>query len=70
MNRERKEVYSPPKIETVSFVVEMGLGMSTLRFEPMTWDNDTPGSHSSLFGQSDWNSDGGNSTTSYELERW
>ena len=70
MNRERKEVYSPPKIKTVSFVVEMGLGMSTLSFEPMTWDNDTPGSHSSLFGQSDWNSDGGNSTTSYELERW
>ena len=70
MTRKHKEVYSPPNIKTVSFVVEMGLGMSTLRFEPMTWDNDTPGSHSSLFGQSDWNSDGGNSTTSYELERW
>ena len=70
MNRERKEVYSPPKIKTVSFVVEMGLGMSTVLFEPMTWDEDVPGSHSSLFERDDWNNQGGNSTTSFELERW
>jgi hypothetical protein len=48
----------------------MGLGMSTLRFEPMTWDDNTPGSHSSVFGGDDWNNEGGNSTTSFELERW
>ncbi len=70
MNRERKEVYSPPRIKTVSFVVEMGLGMSTARFVPMTWDEGTPGSHSSLFEQSDWSNQGGNSTTSFEMERW
>lgn len=76
MNRERKEVYSPPKIKTVSFVVEMGLGMSmglsvsTVCFEPMTWDDGTPSSRSSLFERDDWNNQGGNSTTSFEMERW
>ena len=70
MTRERKEVYSPPKIKTVSFVVEMGLGVSTVRFEPMTWDDGTPGSHSSLFEHDDWNNQGGNFTTSFEMERW
>ena len=70
MDRERKKVYSPPRIKTVDFVVELGLGMATARFEPLTWDAGTPGSHSSLFEQSDWNYNGGNSTTSFELERW
>ena len=69
MNRERKEVYSPPIIKTVSFVVEMGLGMSTTSFMPLPWDDDTPGSRSSAFERDDW-SNSGNNTTSYELERW
>ena len=69
MNRERKEVYSPPKIKTVSFVVEMGLGMSTTSFEPLPWDDDTPSSHSSLFERDNWAGDG-NNTTSFEQERW
>ena len=69
MNRERKEVYSPPIIKTVSFVVEMGLGMSTTGFVPLPWDEDTPGSRSTAFGHNDWTGDG-NNTTSYEMERW
>ncbi len=69
MNRERKEVYSPPRIKAVSFVVELGLGMSTLRFDPMPWDNDTPGSQSSMFEHDNWPSES-NNTTSFELERW
>ena len=70
MNRERKEVYSPPRVKTVSFVVEMGLGLSTLRFEPLLWDDDMPSSNSSRFERDDWNNQSGNSTTSFELERW
>jgi hypothetical protein len=69
MIRKRKEVYSPPRIKTVSFVVEMGLGVSATRFELDTWDEDMPGSHSSLFERDDWAGDG-NSTTSFEFERW
>lgn len=64
-----KEIYSPPKLKVVDFVVEMGLGMSSTRFELELWDDDTPGSHSSLFERDDWTGDG-NSTTSFELERW
>ena len=33
MKREHNEVYSPPEIKTVSFVVEIGLGISATRFE-------------------------------------
>jgi hypothetical protein len=69
MIRERKEVYSPPRIKTVSFVVEMGLGMSSTRFELDTWDDDTPGSHTTGF-DSDYLGGDGNTTTSFELERW
>ena len=64
-----KEVYSSPTLKVVEFVVEMGLGMSTTRFELDTWDDDMPGSHSSLFERDDWTGDG-NNTTSFELERW
>ena len=64
-----KEIYSPPKLRVVEFVVEMGLGVSSTRFELELWDDDTPGSHSSLFERDDWTGDG-NSTTSFELERW
>ncbi len=70
MNRERKEVYSPPRIKTVNFVVELGLGLSTIRFEPLLWDDDTPSSHSSFFERDNWNDQSGNSTTSFEMERW
>ena len=49
MKREHKEVYSPPEIKTVSFVVEIGLGISATRFEMDSWDDDSPGSRSSLF---------------------
>ncbi len=69
MNRERREVYSPPRIKAVDFVVEMGLGVSTTRFELDTWDEDMPGSHSNPFERDDL-SGNGNRTTSYELERW
>ena len=69
MKRERKEVYSPPRIKTVSFVVEMGLGVSSTRFELVPWDDDTPGSRSSLFERDDWTNNG-NTTTSFGLERW
>ena len=69
MNRERKEVYSPPKIKTVSFIVEMGLGTSSTRFAMELWDDGTPGSHSSMFERDDWAGEG-NNTTSFELERW
>ena len=69
MTRKRREVYSPPRIKTVSFVVEMGLGMSSARFELDTWDDDMPGSHSSLFEREDWIGDG-DGTTSFEFERW
>ena len=64
-----KEIYSPPILKVVEFVVEMGLGMSTTQFQLELWDDDTPGSHSSLFERDDWSGDG-NSTTSFELERW
>lgn len=69
MNRECREVYSPPRIKTVDFVVEMGLGVSSTRFEPLFWDDDMPGSRSSAFERDDWSSSG-NNTTSYEMERW
>ncbi len=69
IQRKRKEVYSPPEIKTVSFVVEMGNGMSSTRFALELWDDDTPGSHSSLFERDDL-SGSGNSTTSFEMERW
>lgn len=69
MNRERKVVYSPPIIKTVSFVVEMGLTLSTTNYVPMTGDDDLPGIHSNSYGSDDW-SNNGNSTTSYEMERW
>ena len=64
-----KEIYSPPKLKVVEFVVEMGLGVSTTHFQLELWDDDTPGSHSSLFEGDDWNNNG-NSTTSFEIERW
>ena len=44
MKREHNEVYSPPEIKTVSFVVEIGLGISATRFEMDSWDDDSPGS--------------------------
>jgi hypothetical protein len=50
--------------------VEIGFGMSTVRFELMTWDDDMSGSQTNLFEQSNWNNEGGNSTTSFEWERW
>ena len=69
MKERIKEIYSPPVSKVVEFVVEMGLGVSTTRFEPLFWDDDMPGSHSTAFGHDDWAGDG-NRTTSYELERW
>ncbi|MBQ9863950.1 MAG: hypothetical protein IJM33_01265 [Bacteroidales bacterium] len=48
----------------------MGLGLSTIRFEPLLWDDDTPSSHSSFFERDNWNDQSGNSTTSFEMERW
>ena len=69
MKERIKEIYSPPAIKVVEFVVEMGLGVSTTRFQLELWDDDTPGSHSSLFERDNWSGDG-NSTTSFEMERW
>ena len=69
MKEQIKEIYSPPVIKVVEFVVEMGLGVSTTRFQLELWDDDTPGSHSSLFERDNWSGDG-NSTTSFEMERW
>ncbi len=65
-----KVIYSPPVIKVVEFVVEMGLGVSTTQFQLELWDDDTPGSHSSLFERDEWNNQSGNSTTSFETERW
>ncbi|MBR3986360.1 MAG: hypothetical protein IKK04_04330 [Bacteroidales bacterium] len=64
-----KVIYSPPVIKVVEFVVEMGLGTSTTRFQLELWDDDTPGSHSTLFERDNWAGDG-NNTTSFEMERW
>ena len=64
-----KVIYSPPAIKVVEFVVEMGLGVSSTRFQLELWDDDTPGSHSTLFERDNWAGDG-NNTTSFELERW
>ena len=69
MKREHNEVYSPPEIKTVSFVVEIGLDISATPFALDTWDEDSPGSRSSLFERDDWTGDG-NATTSFEIERW
>ena len=69
MNERIKEIYSPPAIKVVEFVVEMGLGVSSTRFQLELWDDDTPGSHSTLFERDNWAGDG-NNTTSYEMERW
>ena len=49
--------------------MEMGLGMSSTRFELDTWDDDTPGSHTTGF-ERDYLGGDGNTTTSFELERW
>ena len=70
MKEQIKEIYSPPVIKVVEFVVEMGLGVSTTQFQLELWDDDTPGSHSSLFERDEWNNQSGNSTTSFEMERW
>ena len=64
-----KEIYSPPAIKVVEFVVEMGLGVSTTQFQLELWDDDTPGSRSTLFERDNWEGDG-NNTTSFEMERW
>ena len=69
MKERIKEIYSPPAIKVVEFVVEMGLGVSTTQFQLELWDDDTPGSHSTLFERDNWAGDG-NNTTSFELERW
>ena len=69
MKERIKEIYSPPAIKVVEFVVEMGLGVSTTQFQLELWDDDTPGSHSNPFERDDLSGDG-NRTTSYELERW
>ena len=69
MKERIKEIYSPPVIKVVEFVVEMGLGVSTTRFQLELWDDDTPGSHSSLFERDNWVGEG-NNTTSFEQERW
>jgi hypothetical protein len=69
MKERIKAIYSPPLVKVVEFVVEMGLGVSSTRFQLELWDDDTPGSHSSLFERDDWTGDG-NNTTSFELERW
>lgn len=69
MKERIKEIYSPPTIKVVEFVVEMGLGVSTTQFQLELWDDDTPGSHSTLFERDNWAGDG-NNTTSFELERW
>ena len=69
MKERIKEIYSPPAIKVVEFVVEMGLGVSTTQFQLELWDDDTPGSHSTLFERDNWAGDG-NNTTSFEMERW
>ena len=69
MKERIKAIYSPPVIKVVEFVVEMGLGVSTTQFQLELWDDDTPGSHSTLFERDNWAGDG-NNTTSFELERW
>ena len=69
MSRKHKEVYRPPRIKAVSFVVEIGLNVSSIRFEPDTWDNGMPGSHTSEFYRDNL-ADDGNTTTSFEIERW
>ena len=69
MKERIKEVYCPPVIKVVEFVVEMGLGVSTTQFRLELWDDDTPGSHSTLFERDNWAGDG-NNTTSFEMERW
>ena len=69
MKERIKEIYSPPAIKVVEFVVEMGLGVSTTQFQLELWDDDTPGSHTSLFERDNWAGDG-NNTTSFEIERW
>ena len=69
MKERIKEIYSPPVIKVVAFVVEMGLGVSTTQFQLELWDDDTPGSHTSLFEHDNWAGDG-NNTTSFEMERW
>ena len=69
MKERIKEIYSPPAIKVVEFVVEMGLGVSSTRFQLELWDDDTPGSHSTLFERDNWAGDG-NNTTSFEMERW
>ncbi len=69
MKERIKEIYSPPAIKVVEFVVEMGLGVSSTRFQLELWDDDTPGSHSTLFERDNWAGEG-NNTTSFEMERW
>ncbi len=69
MKKRIKEIYSPPLVKVVEFAVEMGLGVSTTQFQLELWDDDTPGSHSTLFERDNWAGDG-NNTTSFELERW
>ena len=69
MKERIKEIYSPPVIKVVEFVVEMGLGVSTTQFQLELWDDDTPGSHSTLFERDNWEGEG-NNTTSFEFERW
>jgi hypothetical protein len=47
MTQEKKEVYNPPQLIVVKFVVELGIGASGDSFGPMDFHEDLD----------DWNSD-------------
>ena len=70
MKRKEKEVYSPPIIQAVSFVVEGGFGASTEKFETDTWDDDMPGSGTTQFATQEWHNEGGRKTTTFETYDW
>lgn len=47
MKQKKKEVYNPPQLKVVKFVVELGAGVSGDSFGPMDFHEDLD----------DWNSD-------------
>ena len=61
MQKKMKSEYVPPRIATVAFEVEVGVGgspiqmqSSTANFETDTWDGNSSGGYTSPFAERSW----------------
>lgn len=77
MQKKLKLNYDPPKVTTVSFVVEDGLQMSVRTsafdlqlFEDATWDGPTSDAGSNRFGDAGWSSGSSQGTDVFGSGSW